>query len=833
MRASASVGSHASSLQASNAFLSAGAAAPDEFYDLYTMDLEPEGQWARARRRFMRHRLAVASLVILTVVFAAGFLSSHIAPFGYEEVNINALSSAPSWSHPFGTDQVGRDYFSRTLYGLETEAEIALIVGIVGTLVGMLVGAAAGYLGGFTDSVLMRFADLLLTVPPLVIVLVAAAFLHTDTLAKTSLLFALVLWMPVARVVRSSALVVRQQEYVQAAQAMGATDLRIIRRHVLPNVIGAVAVAASVLAASAVIIETTLSYLGLARAFNYSGGRTDTKLPSVGDVLAAASNEGFFHWWGIVFPGITVILIVAPIYFIGDGIRDALDPTQRRYVSERELARRRRGPSRLTRMARALPRPHVSLRLRTPEALLAASDALARRRSRHSRPRLLLEAAVVVVLTAGAAAAIDVWQVHPAKSRWSLAATEVQNVSRADGLQTQVTVVRDPARRNALFAASNDTSLRTVRVYASADGGQTWTSTAGPSLGLDACSRGDPSVAVDGRGRQYVAFTVSGTCQQYDQTPYLAVAVRAGPAAKWKVTRLAPKRISDFWDDYPGIAVAPDGRVYVAWSRLLRWTYEGVVVSSSADGGRSWTKPRLVSPRLSFPRLAATTVAPDGTLYVTGIDARLGVWLARSTDGAKSFRLARVAALQENRAADCSTASGHPTPFQSIRCLGPNPNVSATNDRVFVTYGVGQPGEPQSVRIGVLDRSLRPVWRGPVGPAGPKANRFWPASTLDATTGRLWACFYDTSGDSSRTHAWYSCTSSTDGRRWATPVRAARDSSSPEVLWEDARVYSYGDVIGYGGTTAVAAAHGSVHPLWIDTRDLGGKKQEVFGATLP
>jgi hypothetical protein len=97
----------------------------------------------------------------------------------------------------------------------------------------------------------------------------------------------------------------------------------------------------------------------------------------------------------------------------------------------------------------------------------------------------------------------------------------------------------------------------------------------------------------------------------------------------------------------------------------------------------------------------------------------------------------------------------------------------------------------------------------------------------------LWACFYDTSGDSSRSHAWYSCTSSSDGRNWAKPVRAARDSSSPDVLWEDARVYSFGDVIGSGGTTAVAAARGTVHPLWIDTRDLDGKKQEVFGATLP
>jgi peptide/nickel transport system permease protein len=252
-------------LQASNAFLSAGAASPDEFYDLYAMDLEPEGQWARACRRFMGHRLAVASLVILSIVFAAGFLSGHLAPYGYEEVNIKALSEAPSWAHPFGTDQVGRDYFSRTLFGLRTEAEIAIIVGFVGTVIGVIVGAAAGYLGGFTDSVVMRVADLLLTVPPLVTVLVAAAFLHTDTLFKVCVLFGVVLWMPVARVVRRTSLVVREQEYVHAALAMGASDLRIIRRHVLPNVIGAVAVAASVLAASAVILETTLSYLGLSR----------------------------------------------------------------------------------------------------------------------------------------------------------------------------------------------------------------------------------------------------------------------------------------------------------------------------------------------------------------------------------------------------------------------------------------------------------------------------------------------------------------------------------------------------------------------------------------
>jgi ABC-type dipeptide/oligopeptide/nickel transport system permease subunit len=831
---SASASSPASSLQASNAFASAGAAAPDEFYDLYTMDLEAEGHWARARRRFMRHRLAVASLLIVAVVFSAGFLASHLASYGYEEVNIKALSSGPSWAHPFGTDQVGRDYFSRTLYGVRTEAEIALVIGFFGTLIGTLIGAVSGYLGGFVDLVAMRFADLLLTVPPLVTILVAAAFLQVDTLFEVCVLLGCLLWMPVARVVRSAALVVREQEYVQAARAMGASDLRIVRKHVLPNAISSVAVAASVMTASAVILETTLSYLGLGiGGARFYGGRTDTKLASIGDVLAAASNEGLFNWWGIVFPGLVVILIVAPIYFIGDGVRDALDPTQRRYVTERELTRRRRGPSRLTRLLRAMPRPEVSIRIRMPRRLLLLLDALPRRRARErSRLRLLLEAFGVLALTVAGAAAVYVWKVNPVRSVWALTGVDIQNVSRAAGAQTQIAAVADPTQRGALFAVSNDTSLRTIRVYRSSDDGRTWSSSAGPSLGVDACARGEPTAAVDARGREYVAFSVSGTCTAYDPSPYVVVAVRTRPSGGWTVHRLGAHRPADFWDDYPSVAAGPGGRVYVVWSRLLRWRFEGIVVSSSADGGSTWSNPRLIDGSLSTPRLPRATVGPDGALYVTGEDARLGIWVARSRDGGKRFHVTRVARLPGNRSVDCATASGHPTPFQGIRCLGPNPTVAATAGRVFVTYGVGWPGETQNVRIGVLDSSLQRIWSGPAGPADPGADRFWPASTLDRATGRLWVCFYDTSGDKSRKQAWFSCTHSRDGRTWAQPLRVARDSASPEVLWEDARVYLFGDVIGFGGYTAVAAAGGVAHPMWIDTRDLRGNKQEVFGAAL-
>jgi ABC-type dipeptide/oligopeptide/nickel transport system permease subunit len=828
------VSSRASSLQASNAFASAGAATPDEFYDLYTMDLEAEGPWSRARRRFFQHRFAVASLLILVGVFAAGFLASRLAPYGYEEVNIHALSSGPSWAHPFGTDQVGRDYFSRTLYGLRTEAEIALLIGLFGTLIGTAVGAATGYLGGLADMVVMRLADLLLTVPPLVTVLVAAAFLQTDTLFDVCLLFGCLLWMPVARIVRSTSLVVREQEYVQAARAMGASDFRIVRKHVLPNAIGSVAVAASVMIATAVILETTLSYLGLGIAGNrYYGGRTDTKLPSLGDVLAAASNEGLFNWWGIVFPGVVVILIVAPIYFIGDGVRDAFDPTQRRHVTARQLARRRRGPTRVTRLVRALPRPNIAVRVSMPRSVLAVVDALprSRRLAERSRMRLLIEAAAVLALTAGGALAVYVWKVNPVQSEWRLGGTKIQNVSRAPGAQTQIAVSADPTHSGVLLAASNDTLLRTIRVYGSSDDGRTWTSAPGPGLGRDACGLGEPSAAVDGRGRQFVAFTVSAACTQNDQRPYVVAAVRSGPGGAWTIHRLGPRRPPDFWDDHPSIAAGPDRRVYVAWSRLLRWRHEGIVVSSSADGGRSWSAPRVVDRRLAYPRLAATTVAPDGSLYVTGIDASFGVWLARSQDAGATFRLVRVAGLPGNRAAECATAGGHPTPFQGIRCVGPNPTVAASADRIFVTYGVGWPGERQSVRAGVFDADLNPVWRGTLGSAG-AADRFWPTSTFDVARGRIWACFYDTSGDSSRKQAWFACASSADGRRWSRPLRVARDSSSPEVLWEDARVYAFGDVTGFGGYAGVTASRGVVQPLWIDTRDRAGNKQEIFTARL-
>ncbi len=304
--------------------MSAGAAAPDEFYDAYVHDVAARSTWTRARRRFLRHRMATASLVVLTFIFSAGLLASHIAPYSYNAVDLSSLSKAPTWSHPFGTNQIGNDYLTRVLHGTGMEARVAMLVAVFGTLLGTLFGVVAGYFGGIIGESLMRLTDLFLTLPPLIVVLVAATYLHLTSAFSVSLLLACLLWMPLARIVRGAALELRETEYVAAARAVGASDLRIILRHILPNAVGSIAVAATVMTAGAVLLETTLSYLGV---FDRSS------FPSLGAVMAAAYVEGLFNWWGLFFPGLVLTLILMSIYFVGDGLRDALDPSGGRTVS--------------------------------------------------------------------------------------------------------------------------------------------------------------------------------------------------------------------------------------------------------------------------------------------------------------------------------------------------------------------------------------------------------------------------------------------------------------------------------------------------------------------
>jgi ABC-type dipeptide/oligopeptide/nickel transport system permease subunit len=293
---------------------------PDLVYES-GLELKARSQWAYARQRFFRHRLAMISLILLISIFLVGILASFIAPYSYSSIDIYALDKSPTWHHVFGTDEAGRDYFSRIIYGIRTSARVALLVGLLSTVIGTIIGGAAGYYRGWVDNVLMRVTDLFLTLPLIAVLLTAAEYLPHAGPTQVSLLLAALIWTPIARIVRGTFLSLREKEYVEAAKACGAGDLRIMFRHMFPNTIGPILVAATLTTGTAILLESYLSFLGF-------GIQPPT--PSLGNLISEGQNEGVHAWWLVTFPGIVIVLIVLCINFIGDGLRDALDPTQRR-----------------------------------------------------------------------------------------------------------------------------------------------------------------------------------------------------------------------------------------------------------------------------------------------------------------------------------------------------------------------------------------------------------------------------------------------------------------------------------------------------------------------
>jgi ABC-type dipeptide/oligopeptide/nickel transport system permease subunit len=287
------------------------------------LELKARSQWAYARSRFLRHRLAMASLVILVGVLLAGVFANHIASYPFDGIDFNHLNQAPSTTghHYFGTDQLGRDYFTRVLYGIRTSARVAFIVSILSTALGTLIGAMAGYFGGWIDNLLMRFTDLVLTLPPIAVLLVASARLGNGNQYRVAIILALLFWTGIARVVRGLFLSLREKEYVEAAKASGSGDLRIIFRHMLPNSMGPIIVNMTLVTAGAILTEAALSFLGF-------GIKPPT--PALGTLISDGETQMQTQWWLVIFPGLTIVIIVMCINFIGDGLRDALDPTQRR-----------------------------------------------------------------------------------------------------------------------------------------------------------------------------------------------------------------------------------------------------------------------------------------------------------------------------------------------------------------------------------------------------------------------------------------------------------------------------------------------------------------------
>jgi peptide/nickel transport system permease protein len=284
------------------------------------LQLKVRSQWSYARMRFFRHRLAVMGLIGLVIIFGAGIFANFIAPYGYAQIDLTHILQGPSHAHYFGTDALGRDEYTRVLYGIRTSMEVGVFVAVVSTIIGLLLGAVAGYYGGWLDNILMRITDLVLTLPLLVILLTAATLLGEGNQWRVSMILVLFFWTGTARIVRGIFLSLREKEYVEAAKASGAGDMRLMFRHILPNTLGPIVVTATLAVGTAILIEAALSFLGF-------GIKPPT--PSLGGLVndAQANPE---QWWLTVFPGLTIVLIVLCVNFVGDGLRDALDPQQRR-----------------------------------------------------------------------------------------------------------------------------------------------------------------------------------------------------------------------------------------------------------------------------------------------------------------------------------------------------------------------------------------------------------------------------------------------------------------------------------------------------------------------
>ncbi len=273
-----------------------------------------EGALLRAMRRLVRHRLGSAGLAVsLLVAFAAAF-APWISPFDPAGIDYEAILSPPDAKYWLGTDEIGRDILSRIIQGAQVSVQVVFLAIAIAFVAGSLIGLASGYFGGVVDDVVMRIMDGLLAFPILVLALAIVAVLGPD-LINAMIAIAIVNVPGFARLVRGQVLSIRELEFVQAARALGASDMRIMLRHVLPSVIGNVIVYASLRASTALITEASLSFLGL-------GAQPPT--PTWGGMLATGMQY-WDAWWMSVFPGLAIFLSALALNFLGDGLRDALD----------------------------------------------------------------------------------------------------------------------------------------------------------------------------------------------------------------------------------------------------------------------------------------------------------------------------------------------------------------------------------------------------------------------------------------------------------------------------------------------------------------------------
>ncbi len=300
-------------------------------------DANPRGFWHDAWIQLRRNKAAMLSLVVILLLFAVAILAPWIAPYPYDKVDFSAVTKPPSAAHWLGTDSLGRDVLSRLMYGARVSLSVSIIAQVVILLIGVPIGLISGYYGGWTDTIIQRFVDILYAFPSLLFIIVIVTYLKavlkapsgpiismladlnqaTGGLMGVFIALALIFWLTVARLVRGEVLSLKSKEFVQAAQSVGTTDHRIIFRHILPNTLAPIVIAATFAIPVAITLEAGLSFLGLG---------VEPPVPSWGIMIAEGVTNIRSYPHLLLASGAVLSLTLLAFNFLGDGLRDALDP---------------------------------------------------------------------------------------------------------------------------------------------------------------------------------------------------------------------------------------------------------------------------------------------------------------------------------------------------------------------------------------------------------------------------------------------------------------------------------------------------------------------------
>lgn len=270
-------------------------------------------------RYFKKSRLAVGGMALILITFFIAASASVLAPYDPGKTDVSTKLKPPSLTHYLGTDQLGRDVFSRMLFGSRVSLSVGFVAVAISICIGILVGALAGYYGRWIDSLLMRFVDIMLCFPSFFLILTVVALLG-PSLFKVMVVIGITSWMGTSRFVRAEFLSLRERDFTQAAKALGVKDFRIIFRHILPNALAPVFVTATLDVATAILVEAGLSFLGFG---------VQPPAPSWGNILTEGRTYIFDAWWLTVFPGLAILITVLSFNLLGEGLRDALDPRLR------------------------------------------------------------------------------------------------------------------------------------------------------------------------------------------------------------------------------------------------------------------------------------------------------------------------------------------------------------------------------------------------------------------------------------------------------------------------------------------------------------------------